>query len=87
MNPTKDYGNFLKQVAENLLKISDLSFVTNTDVTRGLDYYKDGKGFEIEVEELGSQKQICGGGAYENGVGFALGIDRILEINNDKFNK
>lgn len=87
LNPSKDYSNYIRQIAENLLRISNLEFTTNTDATRGLDYYKGGKGFEIEVEELGTQKQICGGGAYDNGIGFALGIDRILEINNDKLNK
>jgi len=80
LNPTKDYSNFIRQIAENLLSLSSITFKTNTDVTRGLDYYEQGKGFEIEVEELGSQKQVCGGGKYSNGIGFALGIDRILEI-------
>jgi histidyl-tRNA synthetase len=80
LNPTKDYSNFIKQVAENLLRLLDLDFKTNTDVTRGLDYYEQGKGFEIEIESLGSQKQICGGGKYDNGIGFAIGIDRLLEI-------
>ncbi len=53
----------------------------NRDVKRGLDYYKDGKGFEITCEKLGSSKQIVGGGEYDGGVGFAVGIDRILSIN------
>lgn len=53
----------------------------NTKVKRGLDYYKEGKGFEITAPSLGAQKQICGGGAYEGGIGFAIGIDRLLLIN------
>jgi histidyl-tRNA synthetase len=32
---------------------------------RGLDYYKDDKGFEIT-------------GEYDGGVGFAIGIDRLI---------
>lgn len=80
LNPTKDYSNFVKQIAENLLRLLNLNFKTNTDVTRGLDYYEQGKGFEIEIESLGSQKQVCGGGKYEHGIGFAIGIDRLLEI-------
>lgn len=52
----------------------------NRDATRGLDYYKNGKGFEISCESLGAQKQICGGGEYPGGVGFAIGIDRLLLI-------
>jgi histidyl-tRNA synthetase len=80
LNPSKDYSNFIKQLAENLIKIYTSTYKINTDVTRGLDYYEQGKGFEIEIESLGAQKQICGGGKYDNGIGFAIGIDRLLEI-------
>lgn len=55
-------------------------FQTNNNVTRGLDYYKNGKGFEIVCDKLGSSKQVCGGGEYEGGVGFAIGIDRLMEL-------
>lgn len=48
-------------------------------VSRGLDYYKDGKGFEIIAPELGSSKQVCGGGEYEEGYGFAIGVDRLIK--------
>ena len=51
------------------------------EILKGLDYYKEGKGFEITCEALGSSKQICGGGSYEGGMGFAIGIDRILKTN------
>jgi histidyl-tRNA synthetase len=44
---------------------------------RGLSYY-DGDGFEARIEKLGAQKQVAGGGAYAEGVGFAIGIDRLL---------
>jgi len=43
-----------------------------------LDYYKEGMGFEIICDQLGSSKQICGGGEYTVGIGFAIGIDRLL---------
>ena len=44
---------------------------------RGLTYYtKDG--FEARIESLGAQKQVAGGGAYAEGVGFAIGVDRLL---------
>ncbi|MGA1866570.1 MAG: histidine--tRNA ligase [Thermoplasmatota archaeon] len=55
-------------------------------ITRGLDYY-DGVVFEIDAPSLGSEKQICGGGAYSlsevfqgdvEGIGFGLGFDRIM---------
>jgi histidyl-tRNA synthetase len=46
-------------------------------VERGLNYYTE-DGFEAEVVDLGAQKQVAGGGRYDEGVGFAIGIDRIL---------
>lgn len=46
-------------------------------VERGLNYYTE-DGFEANVESLGAQKQVAGGGRYDEGVGFAIGIDRIL---------
>jgi histidyl-tRNA synthetase len=49
-------------------------------VKRGLAYYVS-EGFEIECSELGAQKQVCGGGSYEEGVGFAFGVDRLLLVN------
>lgn len=46
-------------------------------VKRGLAYYTE-NGFEIICNELGAQKQVCGGGIYKEGVGFAFGIDRLM---------
>jgi histidyl-tRNA synthetase len=77
INPTKDYSKYLEDLALELIPVN-MSVSLNTDVTRGLDYYEDGKGFEITCESLGSSKQICGGGAYDGGIGFAIGIDRLL---------
>lgn len=83
LNPSKDYKEHLINLAHLLIDYyNKFEIETNTDATRGLDYYKEGKGFEITVESLGAQKQICGGGAYEGGIGFAIGIDRLLLINN-----
>jgi histidyl-tRNA synthetase len=80
LNPSKNYTNYIKQIAENLIKLYTFNYKININVTRGLDYYEQGKGFEVEIEELGAQKQICGGGKYDNGIGFAIGIDRLLEL-------
>lgn len=77
LNPTKDYTEELIQVVKHLLPADD--FVCNREVTRGLDYYEEGKGFEFSLESLGSSKQVCGGGAYEGGIGFAIGIDRLIQ--------
>lgn len=78
INPTEI--GMLPLLASDLITIVTKEFDINFDVTRGLDYYKEGKGFEIVCEQLGSSKQVCGGGEYEGGVGFAIGIDRLLNI-------
>ena len=77
INPTEI--SMLPLLASDLVSTVTKEFDINFDVTRGLDYYKEGKGFEIVCEQLGSSKQICGGGEYDGGVGFAIGIDRLLE--------
>ncbi len=82
INPRKDYTEELLEIAKKLIELTTDKYEVNLDATRGLDYYKGGKGFEISCPELGAQKQICGGGSYDEGVGFALGIDRILLLNN-----
>jgi len=81
LNPT-DLYDAIHVAAMRLLDTSfqlDL-FKINYEVTRGLDYYKEGKGFEIICDSLGSSKQVCGGGQYDGGIGFALGIDRLLPL-------
>tara|TARA_R110000868_G_scaffold76573_2_gene220098 strand:- start:29973 stop:30614 length:642 start_codon:yes stop_codon:yes gene_type:complete len=85
INPTKDFTEELSTLAESLVweclpSDQDFNVEVNMGTTRGLDYYKEGKGFEITVAELGSSKQVVGGGEYENGIGFALGLDRILSL-------
>ena len=82
LNPSdvKQSYSDLMYVAKSLVNLSDKKSELNTNATRGLDYYKEGKGFEITCDELGSSKQICGGGEYEGGIGFAIGIDRILNL-------
>ncbi len=64
----------------------DKDYSIKLDTVRGLDYYS-GVVFEIDAENLGAEKQICGGGDYRLGdifgndvssKGFALGFDRIL---------
>ena len=81
LNPIEPHGLFTtSSLACKLISLYTTKFVCNTDVTRGLDYYKNGKGFEIVCDQLGSSKQICGGGEYEGGVGFAIGIDRLISI-------
>lgn len=82
INPSKDYSDEMLEIAKKMIELMTTNYDVNTDATRGLDYYKGGKGFEISCPELGAQKQICGGGSYEGGIGFAIGLDRLLLIKN-----
>ena len=78
INPTEDMTDEMLEIATKLIELATDNYEVNLDATRGLDYYTGGKGFEISCPELGAQKQICGGGSYDGGVGFALGIDRLI---------
>ena len=84
LNPSKDYNIELQNLASYLISFVTNKTLVNSNVTRGLDYYKEGKGFEIVCEELKTAKQICGGGEYKEGIGFAIGIDRLMLLNNIK---
>jgi len=75
INSKEDFSKELQKLANDLISLERTDIKLNSDVTRGLDYYKDGKGFEITCEALGSSKQLCGGGEYDSGIGFAIGID------------
>ena len=72
------------------LDVLQIEYKVNTNLVRGLDYYSHTV-FEVEasVEGFGSQNVLCGGGRYDNlveniggpatkGVGFAMGIERLL---------
>ena len=66
----------------------DIPFEINPRMVRGLDYYT-GTAFEFIHRGLGAQSSIGGGGRYDrlmatlggqslSGIGFGLGIDRII---------
>ena len=80
INPTTLLRAELSHYATTLTRLwkNDIDIDLQVDVTRGLDYYKEGSGFEITATDGGSSKQLCGGGSYDGGIGFALGIDRII---------
>lgn len=76
-------------VQENL-KVLGVSFVINPLIVRGLDYYTK-TAFEVICDELGAQNAVAAGGRYDGlvselgggeipGTGFAMGIERIIEI-------
>lgn len=64
-------------MASEMIALKTQEFEINNSVRRGLGYYIE-EGFEISCEQLGAQKQVCGGGRYENGIGFAIGFDRLM---------
>lgn len=74
-------NNFVKEelidIATEMVQLKTKDMLLDYSVKRGLDYYVD-KGFEIRCQQLGSQEQVCGGGAYDRGIGFAIGFDRLM---------
>jgi len=80
---------YLQKIAD-LLDAYDVSrkdYAFDMGVVRGLDYYT-GMVFEIDSPNLGAEKQVGGGGAYNLAevfggeriaqTGFALGLDRLV---------
>ncbi len=68
----------------------DIDFTIDPGIVRGLDYYTK-TAFEIVSKAIGAQGTVCGGGRYDNlieqiggpatpGVGFGLGIERLLLV-------
>jgi len=73
-----------------ILKANGVDYVINPRLVRGMDYYNLTV-FEFVTTELGSQGTICGGGRYDYlmeevggkaapAVGWALGMERLLEL-------
>lgn len=77
INPGKFAKEELIDIAEQMIKLKTVNYTVSHSVKRGLDYYIE-DGFEISSDQLGSQKQVCGGGAYKQGIGFAIGFDRLM---------
>lgn len=80
LNPTNENESLdrLKKLAATLCNLSGHKLEMDSNASRGLSFYKNDKGFEIKAPELGPSQQICGGGIYEGGVGFAIGLDRLI---------
>lgn len=79
-------GHF-QSVLSNL-DVMGIEYVRNDRLVRGLDYYT-GTAFEFQFEGLGAQNTVSAGGRYDylveelggtptGGVGFSLGIERLL---------
>ncbi|MBO4236126.1 MAG: histidine--tRNA ligase [Firmicutes bacterium] len=75
------------ELKENLDTLG-IEYEIDPTIVRGLDYYTK-TAFEFVTEKIGAQGTVCGGGRYDNlmyeigeqdvpGVGFGLGIERLL---------
>jgi histidyl-tRNA synthetase len=73
-----------------ILDVSGVTYRINPRLVRGMDYYNLTV-FEFVTDRLGSQGTICGGGRYDYlieqvggkpapAVGWALGVERVLEL-------
>ena len=73
-----------------MLDAHGVSYTINPRLVRGMDYYNLTV-FEFITEQLGSQGTVCGGGRYDYlieqiggkpapAVGWALGVERVLEL-------
>ena len=80
-------------VKENLDTL-EVSYTVDPTIVRGLDYYTK-TAFEFVTTGIGSQGTVCGGGRYDHlieeigdkdipGVGFGLGIERLLLLMEDQ---
>lgn len=70
----------LLAMAEQMVALKTSAYEVASSVKRGLNYYTEA-GFEISVPALGAQKQVVGGGSYQQGIGFGLGFDRLMLCN------
>ena len=83
---SKTHFAVLKQMLDSL----GINYNVKSSLVRGLDYYNDTV-FEWSTISLGAQSEVCAGGRYDKlvsllgghecyGVGFAIGLDRVVEL-------
>lgn len=83
-NESTDHFESLKSQLDTL----EISYTANPKVVRGLDYYSSTV-YEWKTDKLGAQSEVCSGGRYDGlvnmlggdeayGVGFGMGVERIL---------
>ncbi|MDR1460981.1 MAG: histidine--tRNA ligase [Campylobacteraceae bacterium] len=82
---------------KSILDKFDINYEIDVKLVRGLDYYSK-TAFEFVSDDIGAQNSVAGGGRYDRlveflggkstfAVGFAIGVERILElidVGNDK---
>lgn len=75
---------------KEILDFNGVEYEVDSNLVRGLDYYSQ-TAFEFTSNEIGAQSAIAGGGRYDRlveflggratpGIGFAIGIERLLEL-------
>lgn len=75
---------------QGLLSANGVEFELDDRLVRGLDYYSK-TAFEFESDEIGAKAAVAGGGRYDKlisylggkegfGVGFAIGVERLMAI-------
>lgn len=75
---------------KSILDANGVAYTVNPRLVRGMDYYNLTV-FEFTTDRLGSQGTVCAGGRYDYlveqlggkpapAVGWALGVDRVLEL-------
>ena len=85
-NESVEHFDGLKQ----LLDDTNIAYTVNPRLVRGLDYYSKTV-FEWVTDQLGAQGTVCAGGRYDSliehfggkaipGIGFAMGLERLVEL-------
>jgi histidyl-tRNA synthetase len=75
---------------QKILEDFGIAYKINPRMVRGLDYYSR-TAFEVTTECLGAQNAVAGGGRYDSlvaelggpnisGIGFAIGIERLISL-------
>lgn len=86
----QDHFESLKGFLEGM----GVAFLLNHQLVRGLDYYNRTT-FEMQTEKLGTQNAVAGGGRYDGlvkllggpdqpAIGFAVGIERVIALLEEK---
>ena len=84
-----DCRNAFEELKSNLTAMG-IEYKVDPNIVRGLDYYTK-TAFEFVTTSIGAQGTVCGGGRYDHlieelggppipGVGFGLGIERLLML-------
>lgn len=76
------------ETVQSVLRENNIRYIHDNNLVRGLDYYTN-TAFEIHIPGIGAQSAVGGGGRYNGlvkecggpdvpGIGFAIGMERLL---------